>query len=147
MQLYRSEAWVKNAFHRLFVDLTQAGENQDSFILGMHIHDFSGGHNDKLYPCLPAHILHQSVNNWRWALVWAAAPAVIVGWIATHYTPEWAQLAFGIPAILLVYGWMIWHRGFGPEDRVLFRRNVAPAIEPELGDGDDSAGQAAQERL
>ena len=62
------------------------------------------------------------INNWRWALVWAAAPAVLVGWIATQL-PEWAELALGIPAILLVYGIVIWRKGFGPEDRVLFRKH------------------------
>ena len=62
------------------------------------------------------------INNWRWALVWAAAPAVLVGWIATQL-PEWAELALGIPAILLVYGVVIWRKGFGPEDRVLFRKH------------------------
>ncbi|QPC98018.1 lipopolysaccharide biosynthesis protein [Qipengyuania soli] len=67
-------------------------------------------------------ILGQSINNFRWALVWAAAPAVVVGFIATRL-PEWAELAFGIPAILGVYGWVIWRRGFGPEDRVLFKRS------------------------
>ena len=62
-------------------------------------------------------------------LVWAAAPAIIVGVLAT-YLPEWAELAFGIPAILLAYGAMIWRYGFGPEDRVLFRRNLEePAAE------------------
>ncbi|MFC0590451.1 lipopolysaccharide biosynthesis protein [Novosphingobium aquiterrae] len=73
---------------------------------------------------LLARILQQSVNNWRWPLVWAAAPAVVIGWLATEFLPEWAELGFGIPAILLAYGWVIWHKGFGPEDRVLFRRNV-----------------------
>ncbi len=68
-------------------------------------------------------ILGYSVNNWRWALVYAAAPAVLVGWLATKL-PEWAELAFGIPAILLTYGYVIWRRGFGPEDRVLFSRNL-----------------------
>ncbi len=67
--------------------------------------------------------LGQTINNFRWALVYATAPAVLVGWLATRL-PEWAELAFGVPAILLVYGFVIWHRGFGPEDRVLFRRNV-----------------------
>jgi O-antigen/teichoic acid export membrane protein len=81
-------------------------------------------------------ILQQRINNWRWALLWAAAPAVVVGWFATRYTPEWAELAFGVPAILLVYGWVIWHRGFGPEDRVLFRRNVGPTLEGELAELD-----------
>jgi hypothetical protein len=41
-----------------------------------------------------------------------------------------------VPAILLVYGWVIWHRGFGPEDRVLFRRNVGPTLEGELAELD-----------
>ncbi len=67
--------------------------------------------------------LGQTINNFRWALVYATAPAVLVGWLATRL-PEWADLAFGVPAILLGYGFVIGHRGFGPEDRVLFRRNV-----------------------
>lgn len=71
---------------------------------------------------LLARILGESVSNWRWALVWAAAPAVLVGWAAARYLPEWAELSFGVAAILGVYGAVIWRRGFGPEDRVLFRR-------------------------
>ncbi|WEK47729.1 MAG: lipopolysaccharide biosynthesis protein [Candidatus Andeanibacterium colombiense] len=74
---------------------------------------------------LLSRILHQPINNWRWALIWAAAPAMVVGWIAVQL-PEWAELAFGVPAILGVYGWMIWNKGFGPEDRLLFRKGVAP---------------------
>ena len=66
--------------------------------------------------------LGEPINNWRWGLFWAAAPAVLVGWLATQYLPEWAELAFGLPAILAAYCWTIWHKGFGPEDRVLFRR-------------------------
>jgi O-antigen/teichoic acid export membrane protein len=73
---------------------------------------------------LLARILEQPVNNWRWPLIWATAPAVVIGWAATEFLPEWAELALGIPAILLAYGFVIWHKGFGPEDRVLFRRNV-----------------------
>lgn len=78
---------------------------------------------------LLARILGQSINNWRWALVWAAAPAILVGWAATKL-PEWLELIVGVPAILLAYGVVIWTRGFGPEDRVLFRRNVASGAEP-----------------
>ena len=69
-------------------------------------------------------ILQRPINNWRWALVWATVPAVLVGWVVTRL-PEWAELIFGIPAILLAYGVVIWRRGFGPEDRVLFRRAKA----------------------
>jgi len=68
-------------------------------------------------------ILKEPINNWRWALVWAVAAAVVVGQIVI-LMPEWAQLTFGIAAILGVYGWLIWTRGFGPEDRVLFTRKV-----------------------
>ncbi len=72
---------------------------------------------------LLSRILGFSVNNWRWSLVWATVPAVVIGYGA-RLLPEWAELLLGIPAILLTYGWIIWHKGFGPEDRVLFRRNL-----------------------
>jgi O-antigen/teichoic acid export membrane protein len=72
---------------------------------------------------LLARILGERINNWRWALVWATAPAIVIGAIAVRL-PEWAELALGIPAILGAYGWVIWKYGFGPEDRVLFRRNL-----------------------
>ncbi|AKM07868.1 lipopolysaccharide biosynthesis protein [Pelagerythrobacter marensis] len=78
---------------------------------------------------LLSRILGERVNNWRWALVWAAVPAIAVGYLATRM-PEWAELIFGIPLILLMYGWVIWRKGFGPEDRVLFRRNVGSDDEP-----------------
>ncbi|MGX7952868.1 lipopolysaccharide biosynthesis protein [Tsuneonella sp. HG249] len=81
---------------------------------------------------LLSHILKEPINNWRWALVWAAAPAVIIGAIVVRL-PEWVELVFGIPAILGAYGLVIWKYGFGPEDRVLFRRNLEhPADEAAL---------------
>lgn len=70
-----------------------------------------------------AGILQEPINNWRWALIYAAIPAAFVGYGFTQM-PEWAELTFGVPAILFVYGWVIWRFGFGPEDRVLFRRNL-----------------------
>jgi O-antigen/teichoic acid export membrane protein len=73
---------------------------------------------------LLARILGHGVTNWRWPLAWAAAAAIVVGWLATRFLPEWAELVFGIPAVLAVYCAVIWKRGFGPEDRVLFRKNV-----------------------
>ena len=80
-------------------------------------------------------ILGHGINNWRWALVYAAAPATLVGYLAT-YLPEWAELALGVPAILATYGYVIWKRGFGPEDRVLFSKtkkqeNQQPTTAPE----------------
>lgn len=70
-------------------------------------------------------LLGAPVSNWRWALVHAAAPAVVVGYAFT-WAPEWAELVIGIPAILGVYGLVIWRRGFGEEDKVLFRKQVVP---------------------
>jgi O-antigen/teichoic acid export membrane protein len=82
---------------------------------------------------LLSRILGQPINNWRWALIWASAPAILVGWLVVQL-PEWAELAFGIPAILLAYGAVIWRYGFGPEDRVLFRRRIE---HPDDSDEDD----------
>ena len=73
---------------------------------------------------LLASILGEPITNWRWALLWAAAPAVVVG-AGMKLMPEWVELAIGVPAILGVYGLVIWRRGFGPEDRMLFRKQTA----------------------
>ncbi|HEU4821475.1 MAG TPA: oligosaccharide flippase family protein [Qipengyuania sp.] len=64
--------------------------------------------------------LGRGVSAFRWSLVWAAGPAVLVGMLAT-LLPEWIEIAVGVPAILAVYGLVIWKRGFGAEDRALFR--------------------------
>ena len=74
-------------------------------------------------------ILGHPINNWRWPLVWACAAAVAVGQVAI-LLPEWMELVFGIPAIIGVYAWIIWTRGFGPEDRVLFRRRLQDDDKP-----------------
>jgi O-antigen/teichoic acid export membrane protein len=70
---------------------------------------------------LLARILGEPIRIWRWSLLPAVAAATIIGVGATQL-PEWAELAFGIPAILGVYLWVIWRWGFGPEDRVLFKK-------------------------
>ena len=73
---------------------------------------------------LLARILGHRISNWRWRLGWAVVPAVALG-IAVKWLPEWAELAFGIPAILAIYCYMLWVRSFGPDDRVLFRKQRA----------------------
>lgn len=75
-------------------------------------------------------ILGHPINNWRWPLVWASAAAVVVGQVAIML-PEWMELALGVPAIIAVYAWIIWTRGFGPEDRVLFRRRLQDEDKPD----------------
>lgn len=70
------------------------------------------------------HLLGAPVSNWRWALVYAAAPAVVVGYAFT-WAPEWMELVIGIPAVLGTYALVIWRRGFSDEDKVLFRKQAA----------------------
>nr|WP_245804463.1 lipopolysaccharide biosynthesis protein [Erythrobacter tepidarius] len=74
---------------------------------------------------LLSRLLEARVASWRWALVHAAAAAVVVGQAFT-YLPEWAELLIGIPAVLGTYALVIWRRGFDENDKVLFRRNVVP---------------------
>jgi O-antigen/teichoic acid export membrane protein len=70
---------------------------------------------------LLAKLLDHRLSIWRWSLLPAVAVACIIGAVAIQM-PEWAELALGIPAILGSYLWVIWRWGFGPEDRVLFKR-------------------------
>lgn len=69
---------------------------------------------------LLARLLNAPVSGWRWPLIWASLVAGAVGYLVTRL-PEWAELAFGIPAILLAFGLVIWRFGFTSEDRMLFR--------------------------
>ena len=78
-------------------------------------------------------LLHDRVSGWRWPLVWAAAAAVAVGSLAI-YLPEWAELLFGLPAIIAAFGLMLWTRGFGPDDRELFRMSKAEIQELSIPD-------------
>ena len=73
-------------------------------------------------------LLGAPISIWRWPLVWAVTAATVVG-VAATYLPEWAELSLGIPAILGVYGWIIWTRGFGADDRALLgKKKKAPKI-------------------
>jgi O-antigen/teichoic acid export membrane protein len=70
-------------------------------------------------------LLGEPIRIWRWVLPMAAAATVIVGNVFTalpqHY--EWAELAIGLPLMLIVYGWILWRFGFGEADRALFRKS------------------------
>lgn len=73
---------------------------------------------------LLSHLLGQTIRVWRWALLVAVAAAAVLGMaiVSVPARLEWVELAIGVPAILGLYGWIIWRWGFGPEDRVLFRK-------------------------
>ncbi len=76
-------------------------------------------------------ILGARVNGWRWPLIWAAAAGAIVGYLAT-LLPEWAELLFGIPGILVAFGAVLWTKGFKSEDRELFRMKKADIKELQV---------------
>ena len=85
---------------------------------------------------LLARILHNPVSGWRWSLIWASGAAVLVGWLFTLLPPqlEWLELVGGIPAILATFGALLWFKGFGHEDRELFRMNSRDIEELSLPD-------------
>jgi O-antigen/teichoic acid export membrane protein len=69
--------------------------------------------------------LHERVSGWRWDLAWATAAGVVVGAIVRLALPQTWQLILGVPAILVAFGAVLWTKGFGPEDRELFRMRKA----------------------
>jgi O-antigen/teichoic acid export membrane protein len=85
---------------------------------------------------LLAAILQNPVSGWRWPLIWAAAAAIAVGWLFTLLPPslEWLELLGGIPAILAAFGAVLWVKGFGPDDRELFRMKKEDIEELSLPD-------------
>ena len=82
---------------------------------------------------LLARILEHKVSGWRWPLIWAAVAAMVVGQIIIRL-PEWAEVIVGIPAILAAFGAVLWFKGFGPEDRELFRMRKHEIDELSLPD-------------
>ncbi len=65
--------------------------------------------------------LGERVSGWRWDLAWATAAGAIVGALVRLFLPETWQLVLGVPAILVTFFAVLWTKGFGPEDRELFR--------------------------
>jgi O-antigen/teichoic acid export membrane protein len=63
----------------------------------------------------------EPVSGWRWDLAWATSAGVIVGAGVRYLLPESLQLVVGVPAIMAAFGAVLWTKGFGPEDRELFR--------------------------
>ncbi len=76
-------------------------------------------------------LLGTSVSPFRWPLVWAALAAIVVGWAFTTLPQrlEWAELLFGVPAIIATYCLILWKFAFRDEDRALFRK-MPKADEP-----------------
>jgi O-antigen/teichoic acid export membrane protein len=69
------------------------------------------------------------VSGWRWDLAWATASGVAAGAGVRYLLPETLQLFVGLPLILVAFFSVLWVKGFGPEDRELFRMNKADVRE------------------
>ena len=76
-------------------------------------------------------IVDAPVSGWRWSLMWAAGAGLIVGFFAVMM-PDWGQLVIGGPAIMIAFGAVLWFKGFGPEDRELFKMKKSEMDDPEL---------------
>jgi len=81
--------------------------------------------------------LKESVSGWRWDLVWATASGVIVGFGVRYLLPQSWQLFVGVPAILVAFFAVLWIKGFGPEDRELFKLRKSEVR--ELREAEDAA--------
>jgi O-antigen/teichoic acid export membrane protein len=81
--------------------------------------------------------LGERVTGWRWDLAWATAAGVISGAAARFLLPQTWQLVVGVPLILIAFGAVLWTKGFGPEDRELFRMRKSDVR--ELREAEDAA--------
>jgi O-antigen/teichoic acid export membrane protein len=83
---------------------------------------------------LLARLLGAPVSAWRWPWVWAVLATSLAGWAFVQLPPEleWAELMIGIPAMLAVYGFVLWRWAFKDEDRALFQK--APSADAMAND-------------
>jgi O-antigen/teichoic acid export membrane protein len=81
--------------------------------------------------------LQAPVSGWRWDLAWATGAGVAVGVVVRLFLPQTLQLILGVPAILVAFCAILWTKGFGPEDRELFRMRKADVR--ELREAEDAA--------
>jgi len=61
------------------------------------------------------------VSGWRRDILLALLAGLVVGVPVRLFLPEYWQLIVGIPAIMAAFGIVVWTKGFGPDDRELFR--------------------------
>jgi len=82
------------------------------------------------------------VSGWRWDLAWATAAGVVAGAGVRYLLSETLQLIVGVPAILVAFGAVLWTKGFGPEDRELFRMKKADVRDLREAEARDQIGDS-----
>ena len=76
------------------------------------------------------------VSGWRWDLLWATATGAAVGIAVRYFLTGLLQLIIGVPAIMIAFGAVLWTKGFGPEDRELFKLRKSEV--QDLHDAEDA---------
>ncbi|HEV2594480.1 MAG TPA: lipopolysaccharide biosynthesis protein [Sphingomicrobium sp.] len=61
------------------------------------------------------------ISGWRWDLIWSTLAGLAVGVAVRYFLSSILQLIIGVPAIMVAFGAVLWTKGFGPEDRELFK--------------------------
>ena len=84
-------------------------------------------------------IVDAPVSGWRWPLVWAGVATVPVGLLIVQMR-DLGQLVVGIPALLIVFGAVVWRWGFGADDRELFKMKKPKPSDIELPPPGTSGG-------
>ena len=77
------------------------------------------------------------VSGWRWDLAWATSAGAIVGTGVHYFLSGVVQLVIGVPAIMVAFGAVLWTKGFGPEDRKLFKLGKSEV--QDLHDAEEAA--------
>lgn len=75
------------------------------------------------------------VSGFRWDLAWATSAGVVVGAGVHYFLPQAFQLILGVPAIMAAFFAILWTKGFGPEDRELFRMRKNDVQELRAAEG------------
>ena len=77
------------------------------------------------------------VSGWRWDLAWSTSAGIITGVAVRLLLPQTLQLIVGVPVIMVAFGAVLWTKGFGPDDRELFRLRKHEV--QELRDAEEAA--------
>ncbi|HVI04889.1 MAG TPA: hypothetical protein VM711_02195, partial [Sphingomicrobium sp.] len=77
------------------------------------------------------------VSGWRWDLAWSTSAGIVAGAAVRLLLPQTLQLIVGVPMIMVAFGAVLWTKGFGPEDRELFRLRKHEV--QELRDAEEAA--------
>ncbi|OWV34624.1 polysaccharide biosynthesis protein [Pacificimonas flava] len=68
------------------------------------------------------HLVREKVSGWRPVFLSATLVTAAAGYVVMTYLPDFWQIVVGLPALIMVYGSIMWVFGFKGPDRLLFTR-------------------------